>query len=341
MAPREYSIMFRSATQHSLRLAFALAACIFLVDTLSSLHFAVASLYVLVILLSAQDLRRRGIILTGVSCAALAVVSYLLTHGFSLDGSAPLRSAVSFVSITITVILVVRGLSASERLAEVQRERTNLARFFSPTTVEQLVQIDVPLSMARRQRAAVLFADMVGFTAHASGKPPEYVIDLLRDLLGRLSELVFSHQGSIDKFLGDGLMAVFGLPLASSRDVTNAAVCALKISEHIIQWNEQNAPHNPIRVAIGIHYGEVIQGDIGSDKRLEFTVIGDTVNLASRVEAYCRALDAAVLVTGDFMQALLAEGSIDVANSFTDEGKHLLRGYREPVHLYSVKAAVN
>jgi adenylate cyclase len=161
--------MFRSGRQHSLRLAFALAAYIFRADSLSSLHFAVASLYALVILLSAQDLRRRGIILTGVFSAALTVVSYLLTHGFSLDGSAPLRSAVSFVSITITA--VVRGLSASERLAEIQRERTNLARFFSPTTVEQLVQIDVPLSMARRQRAAVLFADMVGFTAHASGTP--------------------------------------------------------------------------------------------------------------------------------------------------------------------------
>jgi hypothetical protein len=110
MAPREYSIMFRSARQHPLRLAFAPAACIPLVETLSSLHFAVASRYVLVIAPSAQDLRRRGIILIGVSCAALTVASYLLMHGFSLYGPAPLRSAVSF-----------RGFSASERLAEVQR----------------------------------------------------------------------------------------------------------------------------------------------------------------------------------------------------------------------------
>jgi adenylate cyclase len=292
---------------------------------------------VLVILISARDLRGRGIILTGILCAALVAISYLLTHGFSLDGAAPLRSAVSFVSIAITLVLVLQSLSASERLAAVQRERTNLARFFSPSTLEQLVEIDVPLLLARRQRAAVLFADIVGFTAHASGKPPEYVIGLLRNLLGLMSELVFSHQGSIDKFLGDGLMAVFGLPLTNSRDVTNAAKCALEIVERISQWNDQNAPSIPVRVAIGIHYGDVVQGDIGTDKRLEFTVIGDTVNLASRVEAYCRTLNAAVLVTDGFMQALLMEGNIDTAKSFTDEGMHLLRGYREPVHLYSVK----
>jgi class 3 adenylate cyclase len=186
----------------------------------------------------------------------------------------------------------------------------------------------------------VLFADMVGFTAHASGKPPDCVIHLLRNLLGLLSEAVFSHQGSIDKFLGDGLMAVFGPPLTSPRDVTNAAECALEIPERLNRWNQQhaNTPEETIRVAVGIHYGEVIQGDVGSDKRLEFTVIGDTVNIASRVEAYCRVLNAQVLVTGDFMQALLAEGSFDVANAFTDEGKHLLRGCREPVHLYSIKA---
>jgi hypothetical protein len=83
--------MFYSARPHSLDLAIVLAACIFLVDTLPSLQFAVASLYVLVILTSANDLQRRGIILTGISCAALTALSYVLTHGFAVDGTAPLR----------------------------------------------------------------------------------------------------------------------------------------------------------------------------------------------------------------------------------------------------------
>jgi adenylate cyclase len=137
-----------------------------------------------------------------------------------------------------------------------------------------------------------------------------------------MSELVFSHQGSIDKFLGDCLMAVFGPPITSSLDVTNAAMCALEIVERISQWNDQNTLSMPVRVAIGIHYGDVVQGDIGSDKRLDFTVIGDTVNLASRVEAYCRTLNATVLVTDALMEALLSEGNIETAKSFTDEGTH-------------------
>jgi class 3 adenylate cyclase len=325
---------------HSLCLAIVLATCIFLVDTLSSLQFAVASLYVIVILTSAYDLQRRGIILTGISCAALTALSYVLTHGFAVDGVAQLRSLVSFVSITITIVLVIRNRSANERLAQVKRERTNLARFFSPKIVEQLVQIDVPLSVARRQKAAVLFADVVGFTAHASGKAPDEVIKFLRDLLGLLSDAVFSYEGSIDKFLGDGLMAVFGPPFISRQDATNAALCALQICERLSRWNEQHAnnPDKTIRLAVGIHCGEVVQGDVGSDKRLEFTVVGDAVNIASRVEAYCRVLNAAVLVTGDFMQSLLAEGSFDVAKAFTSEGKHLLRGCKEPIQLYSLKA---
>jgi adenylate cyclase len=123
-----------------------------------------------------------------------------------------------------------------------------------------------------------------------------------------MSELVFSHQGSIDKFFGEGLMAVFGLPLTSSRDVTNAAMCALEIVERISQWNDHNALSIPVRVAIGIHYGDVVQGDIGSDKRLELAV-----NLASRVEAYCRTLNATVLVTDAFREALLLEGNVETA----------------------------
>lgn len=330
--------MFHSARAHPF-LAIVLAICIFLVDTLSSLHFTVASLYAAAILIGARDFECTGIIFSGLSCVALTALSYILTHGITFVGGAPLRSIVSFVTIATTTALVLKNRSANENLAEVKRERKNLARFFSPEIVKRIVQIDVPLSAARREKAAVLFADVVGFTALTSEKTPDEVIGVLRELLAMLSEAVFAHRGSIDKFLGDGLMAVFGPPLASNQDATNAALCAMQIRDRLAHWNARHAnnPGKLIRIAVGIHWGEVVQGDIGTDQRLEFTVVGATVNIASRAEAYCRTLNATVLVTGDFIQSLIAEGSVEVANAFTSEGEHLLRGCREPVCLYSLK----
>jgi len=131
-------------------------------------------------------------------------------------------------------------------------------------------------------------------------------------------------------------MAVFGLPLKSSLDATNAASCALEITKQIALSNAESGAITPTRIAIGIHYGEVVQGDIGSDKQLEFTAIGDVVNLASRIEDYCRTIDAAILVTDEVIQALLKEGSLELAASFNDDGEHLIRGYEKPVHLFSV-----
>jgi adenylate cyclase len=323
----------------SLPVAAVLAGGIFLIDTLSSLQFAVASLYVIVVLIAARDLHGRGVVITGVVCAILTVVSHVLIHGFVIKGAAPLRSAVSLVSILIATILVLRNVSANLRIKEVERERASLARFFSPNIVDQLVGIRTPFSFARRQPATVMFADMIGFTAYSSGKPPDVVISMLRDLLQLLSEAVFSNHGSVDKYLGDGLMAFFGPPLTSLRDATNAAVCALKIVKSIECLNQQRTRYNEgaVRIGIGIHYGEVVQGDVGSEKRLELTLVGDTVNIASRVEAYCRTLDASVLVTGGFLEALLAEGSLELAKAFVDEGFHVLRGCKEPIHLFSVR----
>ncbi len=137
-------------------------------------------------------------------------------HGFVVDGAAPLRSAVSLVSILTTTMLVLRNLTANQRVKEVERERANLARFFSPRIADQLVGVHIPFTFARCQPAAVLFADMIGFTAYSSGRSPDHLIGTLRELLRVLSEAVFSHNGSIDKFLGDGLMAFFGPPLTRS-----------------------------------------------------------------------------------------------------------------------------
>ncbi|WP_454650988.1 adenylate/guanylate cyclase domain-containing protein [Bradyrhizobium liaoningense] len=318
--------------------AAVLAIGIFLVDTLSSLQFAVASLYVVVVLIAAQDLDRRGTIVVGTVCALLTILSYILMHGFVPNGTAALRSGVGLTALLVTTMLVLNRLSANKRVKKAERERMNLARFFPPSIADQLIKAQTPFSLTRCQRAAVLFVDIVGFTDFSSNMSPNVVVQTLRHLLRMFSDAVFSHQGSIDKFLGDGLMAFFGPPLTSLRDVTNAAECAIELIESVDSWNRRiEARDRPIRIAVGIHYGDVIYGDVGNEKKLELTLIGDTVNTASRVEAHCRVLEASVLVTGEFMDALSAEGSAKLAAAFRDEGVHMLRGRKDPVHLFSIR----
>jgi class 3 adenylate cyclase len=316
----------------------ALAIGIFIFDTLSPLHFAIAVLYAVVVLIAASHYRRRGILMTAGACVALTLLSFDLTHGMHLGGTAPIRCIVSLAAISITTFLALKSLTAKERLKETERQRANLARFFSPHLVDHLMEIDTPLSVARCQPAAVMFVDMIDFTAYCSRMTPEAVIAMLRDLLALLSASVFAHNGTIDKFLGDGLMAVFGSPMPSPLDVTNAARCALDIQQSIDRWNERRARSGDaaIRVGVGIHYGEVVRGDVGSARQLELTVVGDTVNIASRVEACCRVLDAAVLVTAPFIAMLHAEGSKNLAERFADQGHHTLRGRAEPIHLYGL-----
>jgi class 3 adenylate cyclase len=329
------------AHQSSLQpfVAGVLALGIFIFDTVSPLEFDVAVLYVVVVSVCTTYYQRPGVLIAACACATLTVLSYLLVHGFKIEGTATDRCMMSLAAIGIATFLALKNLSAHERLRETERERANLARFFSPQLIDQLVEIDKPLSVTRYQPAAVLFVDMVGFTAYCSRMTPDAVIAMLRDLLGLLGESIFAHNGTIDKFLGDGLMAVFGSPMPSPVDATNAARCALDMLPSIDRWNEQchRSGDAAIRVAIGIHHGNVVQGDIGSDKQLELTVVGDAVNIASRVEAYCRSLDAAVLVTGAFVDSLHSEGSYKLADRFADQGNHTLRGYAEPIHLYGLR----
>jgi class 3 adenylate cyclase len=325
-------------SQVLLFVAIALSIGIFILDTLSPLQFAVAVLYVVVVLISAAFHRQRVVLMTSAACVVLTILSYLLVHGFRIAGAAPLRAIMSLAAIGITTLLVLDNLSKNERFRAAERQRTKLARFFSPQRVEQLVRIDGPQSISR-QLAAVLFVDMIDSTAYFSKMAPDAVIAILRDLLTLLSTSVFTHNGMIEKFLGDGLMAVFGVAMPSPTDATNAVRCAMDMQQSVDQWNERcgRSGDEAIRVAVGIHYGDVVQGDVGSDEHMELTVVGDTVNIARRVETHCRSLEAAVLVTGALVDSLHAEGSDSIAGRFKDEGFHVLRGRREPIRLHSVR----
>ena len=192
-----------------------------------------------------------------------------------------------FLIVAMTLALAVRRSNALLiSHAGIERERTNLARYFSPNVVEQLSRNDEPLKQVRTQNVAVLFADIVDFTAYADGRSPMEVIGTLRQFHERMEREVFRHGGTLDKYLGDGLMATFGTPFASDSDAGNALRCAQAMIGSIGELNleRKNRSEPPIRLSIGLHYGQVVLGDIGLN-RLEFAVIGTAVNAASRLES--------------------------------------------------------
>ncbi len=250
----------------------------------------------------------------------------------------------NFVPLTprlteIIVLLLVTGTLAAgvwrarrlvENQALAERERTNLARYFAPNIVDELARSDEPLGAVRQQDVAVLFVDIVGFTRLAEDMTADEVIVLLRDFHGRMERCVFDHGGTLDKYLGDGVMATFGTPRTGPRDAANAIACGKAMLAEIADWNAARDAHgrSPIHIGVGVHYGPVVLGDIGSARRLEFAVVGDTVNVASRLEALTRDLAVEMIVSED--AATSAAGS-DVAADLTAADPQPLRGRAAPL----------
>lgn len=195
--------------------------------------------------------------------------------------------------------------------AGLERERANLSRYFSPNVVEELSNNDEPLKQVRKQDIGVLFVDIVGFTSFAAGRDPYDVIDVLREFHARMEAEVFRHHGTLDKYLGDGLMATFGTPLAGDRDATNALECAHGMIRVIDQWNagRRQAGEPEICAGIGIHYGSAVLGNIGAN-RLEFAVIGTAVNVSSRLEALSRSHNCRLVMSDELRTRVQQEGDV-------------------------------
>ena len=212
---------------------------------------------------------------------------------------------VIMVVTTIMATSVARSRRLAWREALAERARGNLARYFPPQIVDRLSQSDEPLANVRAQEVAVLFADIVGFSSLAERQSPEQVIGLLRDFHRRLEQAVFANGGTLDKFLGDGVMATFGTPEPGLQDAVNALAAAQAMHASIERWNEARARSAlpAIRLSVGLHFGSVVLGDIGSQRRLEFAVLGDAVNLASRLEGLTRSLDARTVASDELIES--------------------------------------
>ncbi|MEQ8694979.1 MAG: adenylate/guanylate cyclase domain-containing protein [Bauldia litoralis] len=253
----------------------------------------------------------------------------------------PISNITQSMTLLVIVALIVsvavwRTRRLISRQLGAERERANLSRYFSPSMVEELARTDEPLGKVRAQDVAVLFADIKGFTGIAETASPEATIEMLREFHRRMATAVFAHKGTLDKYMGDGLMATFGTPRVTPDDAVNAIRCARAMTETIADWNRERAGRGEARIemGVGVHFGPVVLGDIGDERRLEFAVIGDTVNTASRVEHLTREHGIDAAVSG---AAVTAAGARDAAliGSLRRIGDSSVRGRDAAVTLYT------
>jgi len=185
-------------------------------------------------------------------------------------------------------------------LIERERLKMNFARYVSQHMLEKILKSNVPLKLeGERRKITVLFSDIRQFTHLAEKLAPEVVVSILNEYFERMLDVIFKNQGTLDKFIGDGIMVEFGAPLEDLNQERHAVLTALEMQEEIKQlsekWGKENKPR--LQIGIGIHSGFAIVGNIGSEKRMEYTAVGDTVNVASRLEFATKILKTPILIS--------------------------------------------
>jgi adenylate cyclase len=165
-------------------------------------------------------------------------------------------------------------------------QRAQLARFLSPALVEQAARGSIELSKGGAlTELTMLFSDIRGFTSISEKLPAQEVVSMLNDYFELMVDILFEHNGILDKFIGDAIMGLWGAPVSRPDDATNAVRAAVKMQKRVAEWNEERIAQGkvPLRIGIGLHSGNVVVGNMGSSKALSYTAIGDGVNLASRL----------------------------------------------------------
>ena len=195
-------------------------------------------------------------------------------------------------AVAAQTAIAVENARAHERLAREEVARANYSRFLPEYVVKQMLENPESFKLGGvNQTITILFADIRGFTRISEHAPPEKIVGLLNRYFSAMTDIIFAHGGTLDKYLGDGLMALFGAPTATPEDASNALNAAVAMQRRMLGISKELAEEGfpELNVGIGLHTGEVTVGYIGSERRSEYTAIGDAVNTASRLESNAKA----------------------------------------------------
>ncbi len=246
----------------------------------------------------------------------LYVDNLTATHSFSDDD---LKFLIAFGSLAAVAI---ENSQRSERLRREALVLSNFQRFFAPNLAAQIAQQEGAVQLGGQKRPVfIFFSDIRNFTPLSETMSPDTIARLLTEYFTEMVELVFEHGGTLDKFMGDAIMALWGAPIAREDDADRAMACALDhlaaLEKLNAKWKAQGRPQ--LGIGIGINFGEVFAGYIGSDRRLEYTVIGDAVNTAKRL---CDSAGAnEILVSEPFYRALKHPPTVEPLEGIQVKGK--------------------
>lgn len=280
------------------------------------------------------------------------IIALLLTHFFAKNLSSPvskivamvqsiangkLDSRISIPELKSTNEFVTIGLELNimgDKLQERKVMEDALFKFVSPSVAQQVLNAGGLANLNPvRKKVTVLFSDMRNFSTYSETIDPEIMFNQLNEYFEKMVDIIYAHQGTVAKFTGDGLMAIFGAPIDDAYQEKNAVEVAVEMQETISNMREKWEQEGkvPMKIGIGIANGIAMVGNYGSSLRREYTAIGDSVNLASRIESATKELHVDILITGYVYEA--------VAGLFQIENKGLIsvKGRSQQVSVYSVK----
>ncbi|HID32782.1 MAG TPA: hypothetical protein EYP24_05340 [bacterium (Candidatus Stahlbacteria)] len=280
-----------------------------------------------------EVLKERRSVFSGRSLAAPIMKkdgSTIGVLGVELDRETEPRDLTILEGFASQAGLAIESVMLHDRIRKEERIRDRLYRFFSPTVVDAILKGEHKLGGVQVE-ATILFADIRGFTPMVENLEPGYTVELLNEFLSVMTEEVFNEDGTLDKYVGDCIMAIFGAPIQHPDDPLRAVRASLGMKQRVREVNEKwqrRGFKESLRIGIGINTGKVLAGNIGSEKRMDYTVISDAVNLASRLEG----------VAGPG-QIIVSENTyLKVKDSV--ETKRLdpvrVQGKKEPVPIYEV-----
>ena len=255
----------------------------------------------------------------------LYVDNLTTTHRFNDDD---LEFLIAFSGITAAAV---ENSQFAERIRREMMVRSNFQRYFAPKLAERIMSSPDAARLGGDKRpVAVLFSDIRGFTALSESMNPDDMAHHLTEYFTEMVDIVFKYNGTLDKFIGDAVMAQWGAPIGAPDDADQAMRAAVEMIRALdrlnAQWTAQGRP--TLQIGIGLNYGEAFAGNIGSEQRLEFTVIGDTVNTASRL---CGAAEAHEILISEEMRQALTEPP-----ALREREPVPLKGKSHPVPVYSV-----